>query len=527
MSRPLLKHTTTTGFATLLSRITGLLRDSFIGQVIGVGPISDAFYVAFKIPNFLRRLFAEGAFSQSFVPVISEYKNQRDHQEVRALVAGVSGTLGTVLFVVSAIGVVAAPLIIWLYALGWGIGDQPAEQAVDQMDLAVQMLRWTFPYLFFISLVSLFSGVLNSYGRFFIPAFTQVIMNLVMIGAAVLYAAYSQNPGLSLAIGVFVSGLLQLLFQLPAVARLGLLPLPRWRPAMEGVRRVAKLMVPGIVGSSMAQISLLLDTVIASFLVVGSISWLYYADRLMEFPLGVFSIALATVILPGLSRDHASRSTAQFSGTLDWALRLVLLLASPAAVGMLCFAAPMTSMIFGYRQFTAEDVQKTSYALMAYSWGLMGFSFVKVLVPGYYARQNTRRPVRIAMTALAVTMSLNVLVVLPLSFTDFSNLHVLVATNTCIGAAINTWLLWSGLKREGVLQHGPGWPAFVARVILANAVMGVLLWWLAGDAAKWASMRFLDRVLTGGGEIILGAAVYFAVLFLSGMRYRHLRSVSA
>jgi putative peptidoglycan lipid II flippase len=528
MSRPLLKQTTTTGFATLLSRITGLLRDSLIAKYIGAGPVSDAFYVAFKIPNFLRRLFAEGAFSQSFVPVISEFKAQREQKDVRELVAGVSGTLGTVLFVVSAIGVVAAPLIIWLYALGWGIGGQPADAAVDQMDLAVQMLRWTFPYLFFISLVSLFSGVLNSYGRFFIPAFTQVIMNLVMIAAAVLYAAHSANPGLSLAIGVFVSGLLQLLFQLPWVARLGLLALPRWRPAMEGVRRVARLMVPGIVGSSMAQVSLLLDTVIASFLVVRSITWLYAADRLMEFPLGVFSIALATVILPGLARDHASRSTAQFSATLDWALRLVLLLASPAAVGMLCFAAPMTAMIFGYGKFnTIENVEKTSYALMAYSWGLMGFSFVKVLVPGYYARQNTRRPVRIAMTALAVTMSLNVLIVLPLSFADFHNLHILVATNTCIGAAINTWLLWSGLRREGVLTHSSGWPAFVMRVVLANAAMGVLLWWLAGDTTRWVAMGFMERVLRGGGAIVLGAAVYFAVLFLSGMRYRHLRSVSS
>jgi putative peptidoglycan lipid II flippase len=247
----------------------------------------------------------------------------------------------------------------------------------------------------------------------------------------------------------------------------------------------------------------------------------------MEFPLGVFSIALATVILPGLSAHHARRSIEQFSGTLDWALRLVLLLASPAAVGMLCFAAPMTAMIFGYGKFnTADNVQKTSYALMAYSWGLMGFSFVKVLVPGYYARQNTKRPVRIAMTALAVTMGLNLLVVLPLSFTSFPNLHILVATNTCIGAAINTWLLWSGLRREGVLTHSPGWPVFVLRVLLANAVMGALLWWLAGDAAKWSSMRFLDRVLLGGGEIALGAAVYFAVLYLTGMRYRHLRSVS-
>ncbi|HXC59727.1 MAG TPA: murein biosynthesis integral membrane protein MurJ [Steroidobacteraceae bacterium] len=521
MSRPLLKSTTTTGLATLLSRITGLLRDSFMAQVIGVGPISDAFYVAFKIPNFLRRLFADGAFSQSFVPVISEYKTQRGQAEVRELVAGVSGTLGGVLLLVSALGVIAAPLLIYLFALKWALVGG------SQFELAVQLLRWTFPYLFFVSLVSLFSGVLNSYGRFFIPAFTHVLMNLVLIIAAVTFAVHSDNPSLVLAIGVFVAGIVQLLFQLPAVARLGLLSMPRWRPQLDGVRRVVRLMVPGIVGSSMAQISLLLDTQIATSLVTGSVSWLYFADRLIEFPMGVFSIALATVILPGLSAHHASKSMQHFSGTLDWALRLVLLLASPAAVGMLCFAGPMTAMIFGYRHFTLDDVQRTSYALMAYSWGLMGFSFVKVLVPGYYARQNTRRPVRIAMTALAVTISLNVLVVLPASRLGFPNPHILIATSTCVGAAINTLLLWRGLTREGVLVHSPGWGSFVVRVVASNLIMGAMLLYLAGDTAHWAAMPFIERVLRGGGSIALAAMVYFAMLYLFGMRYRHLRSVVA
>jgi putative peptidoglycan lipid II flippase len=520
MSRPLLKHTSTTGLATLLSRITGLLRDSFIGQALGVGPISDAFYVAFKIPNFLRRLFAEGAFSQSFVPVISEYRTQRGERDVRELISGVSGTLGAVLFVVSAIGVVAAPLIIWLFAPRWGFAG------ADQFGLAMHMLRWTFPYLFFVSLVSLFSGALNSHGSFFIPALTPLVLNVTLIAAALVFAAHSANPGMVLAIGVFVAGLLQLLFMLWAAARRRLLSRPRWHPQLAGVRRVARLMVPGVVGSSMAQISLLLDTQIATALVTGSVTWLYFADRLMEFPLGVFSIALATVILPGLSAHYAARATEQFSGTLDWALKLVLLLASPAAMGMLTFAGPMTAMIFGYRHFSVADVQKTSYALMAYSWGLLGFSLVKVLVPGYYARQDTRRPVRVALTALAVTIALNVLVVLPLAHFGFPNPHTLIATSTCIGAGLNTFLLWRGLRREGVLRHGAGWPAFVARIVAANLVMGALLWWLAGDIARWVAMRFVERVARGGGDILLGAALYFAVLFLTGMRYRHLRSVA-
>ena len=520
MSRPLLKNTTTTGFATLLSRITGLLRDTFMAQALGVGPVSDAFLVAFKIPNFLRRLFAEGAFSQSFVPVISEYKVKREQAEVRELIGGVAGTLGSVLFLVSAIGVIAAPVIILLFAPKWALSDS------NEYTLAVQMLRWTFPYLFFVSMVSLFSGVLNSYGKFFLPAITQVVMNLVLIIAALFFAARSHNPGLVLAIGVFISGALQLVFQLPAVAKLGLLSWPRWRPALEGVRRVAKLMVPGIVGSSMAQISLLLDTQIATFLVTGSVTWLYYADRLMEFPLGVFSIALATVILPGLSAHHASKATEHFSATLDWALRLVVVLASPAAVGMLCFAGPMTAMILGYGRFDPEDVQKTSYALMAYSWGLLGFSFVKVLVPGYYARQNTRRPVRIALTALGITMAMNVLIVIPAAKLGFPNPHILIATSTCTGAAINTLLLWRGLMKEGVLRPSPVWPKFLLRVVVANAVMGALLWWLAGDTLHWAQMPFVERVLRGGGEITLGAAVYFAMLYVLGLRYRDLRSAT-
>jgi putative peptidoglycan lipid II flippase len=376
-------------------------------------------------------------------------------------------------------------------------------------------------------MVSLFSGVLNSYGRFFIPAFTQVVMNLVLIVAAVWIASGSDSPGRVLAIGVFVAGLLQLLFQLPSVARLHLLPLPRWRPAMEGVRRIAKLMVPGIVGSSMAQISLLLDTQIATFLITGSVTWLYYADRLMEFPLGVFSIALGTVILPGLSANFAAKDAKQFSQTLDWALKLVTLLAAPAAVGMLLFAGPLTAMILGYGRFSPEDVQRTSYALMAYSWGLLGFSFIKVLAPGYFARQDTKRPVKIALIALAVSTSLNVLLVIPAAKLGMPNPHILIATATCIGAAVNTLLLWRGLVREGVLIHSGTWRSFLLRVLLANAVMGAFLWWYAGDTLMWAQMPFLHRVLRGLLGIVIGASIYFATLFAVGMRPRHLRTGAA
>jgi putative peptidoglycan lipid II flippase len=520
MTRAIFKSTTVVGATTLLSRITGLLRDMVYSQAFGAGTLMDAFLVAFKIPNFLRRLFAEGAFSQSFVPVISEFRVRRTPREVRDLVAGVFGTLGGTLAVVTALGVIAAPLIILLFAPGFA--QQP-----DKYALAVSMLRWTFPYLFFVSLTALLSGVLNSYGRFGIPAFTQVLMNLVMIGFALGIAAHSDRPGLALAVGVFVSGVLQLLFQMPFVARLGLLGWPRWRPAAEGVRRIGRLMLPGILGSSMAQVSLLLDTLIASFLMTGSIAWLYYADRLMEFALGVFSIALATVILPGLSTHHAQGSTERFSATLDWALRAVMLLVTPAAVALLAIAGPITATIFGYGKFGDRDVQMTQYGLMAYSWGLLGFSLVKVLAPGYFARQDTRTPVRVGLIALAANVALNVVIVLPAEHFGFPFPHVLLATSTCVAAAVNTLLLWRGLRREGVYRPTPGWGAFLLRILLANLAMALVLLWMAGEPASWLGSPPLARALRLAAAIAAGAGTYFVVLFAAGLRFHHLRSVAA
>jgi len=520
MSRGIFKSTSVVGAMTLISRITGLVRDMVYSQAFGAGALMDAFLVAFKIPNFLRRLFAEGSFSQAFVPVVSEYRVRRTHDEVRELVDGTAGTLGLVLFVVTVIGVIAAPLIILGFAPGF-------VKTPGKYDLAVEMLRWTFPYLFFISLTALLSGVLNSYGKFALPAITQVIMNVVMIVFALYIATRTQNPGVTLAIGVFASGVLQLLAQIPAVIRLGLFRMPRWRPAAEGVRRIGKLMLPGILGSSMAQVSLLLDTLIASFLMTGSIAWLYFADRLMEFPLGVFSIALATVILPGLSKNHAEAEPKQFSNTLDWALRLVIVLASPAAVAMLVFAGPMTATIFGYGKFSDRDVQMASYALMAYSWGLLAFSLVKVLAPGYFARQDTKTPVRVALIGLGINMAINLFIVLPAYWAGFPIPHVLLATATCTGAAINSFLLWRGLKRAGVYTPRVGWRALLLRALFANTAMASLLWWLGGNLAAWTASAPLARAARLAGCIAAAAVVYFAALYVTGMRVRHLRSGAA
>lgn len=516
MSGRIFKSTMVTGIATLVSRITGLVREIVYAVMFGAGSFMDAWLVAFKIPNFLRRLFAEGSFSQAFVPVISEYKHKRAPDEVRQLVDEVAGTFGVLLFCVTAIGVVAAPLIILAFAPAWH--DEP-----DQWHAASSMLRWTFPYLFFISLSALFSGVLNSYNRFALPAYTQVIMNVVMIIVTVWIAPHAPNPGIALAMGVFASGLLQLGFQIPAVVKLGLFRRPRWKPAADGVRRIGRLMLPGIFGSSVAQVSLLLDTQIASLISAG-VSWLYFADRLMEFPLGVFSIALATVILPSLSRHHASDSMAHFTGTLDWALRLVILLVSPAAVAMLVFAGPLTATTFGYGKFDAHDVQMASYALMAYSWGLLGFSLVKVLAPGYFARQDTKTPVRVGLIALGVNMALNVGVALPAVKLGFAYPHILIATSTCVSAAVNSTLLWRGLARQGVYQARPGWGALIARVVLANGAMAALLVWLGGSLDSWLALSPVARSGRLAMCIAAGAATYFAVLLLSGMRMRHVRN---
>jgi putative peptidoglycan lipid II flippase len=514
MTRDFFRSTGVVGSLTLVSRISGLLRDMVFSRAFGAGVLMDAFLVAFKIPNFLRRLFAEGAFSQAFVPVVSEYKVRRSHDEVRELVDGVAGTLGVALFVLTAIGVMAAPLLILLFAPGFS--GEP-----DKFGLTVDMLRWTFPYLLFISLTALAAGVLNSYGRFAVPAFTPVLLNLTLIVFALWVAPRSSSPGIALAAGVFVAGLVQLLLQIPFLLRLRLLGRPRWRRSHEGVRRVGRLMLPAIFGSSVQQVGLLLDTLVASFLATGSIAWLYYADRLMEFPLGVFSIALATVILPGLARHHAAAESKAFSATIDWALKLVFLIVLPASVAMFVLAGPLIVTIFHYGEFSDHDARMSMIALMAYSFGLLGYSLVKVLAPGFFARQDTRTPVRIGIRALSLNVGLNLLVVLPLGiYADISGIHAGLALSSGISAFLNAVLLYRGLRRDGVLQHGPGWRTLLPRLTAAVAVMAGLLLWLAGDLALWLGLPAVERAGRLTVCVLAGAGAYFAVLFLTGVRPR-------
>lgn len=504
MSKKLVKSTATVSGMTLLSRVLGFIRDMVVARIFGAGEVTDAFFVAFKIPNFLRRLFAEGAFSQSFVPVFSEYKTQREHEEVKRLADDVVGVFGLILFIITLIGVIAAPVLIAIFAPGFL--DEPRKYA-----LASDMLMLTFPYIFFISLTAFAGGILNTYGRFAVPAFTPVLLNLVLIACAVWLAPQMDEPIMALAWGVFIAGAAQLLFQLPFLARLKLLPRPRFNRKNEGVQRIKTLMIPAIFGSSVAQINLLLDTLIASLLITGSVSWLYFADRLVEFPLGILGIALATVILPSLSKQHAAASPQQFSQTLDWALRLVLVVGTPAMVGLFVLAGPMLATLFQYGEFGAHDVEMSAQALMAYSVGLMGFILVKVLAPGYFARQDTKTPVKIGIIAMVANMVMNVIFVFPLA-------HAGLALATSLSAFLNAYLLYRGLRRDEVYKPEAGWLKLSMQVLLANSLMAALLWWGAGDLQQWFAWGGMERVLQLGLWVALGAVVYFASLLLCGVR---------
>jgi putative peptidoglycan lipid II flippase len=512
----LLEATSVVGFMTLLSRITGLARDIALSAWFGSGAVMDAFAVAFKIPNLLRRFFAEGAFSQAFVPVISEYRTHRSHAETRELVSHVAGTLAALLFAVTAVGVVAAPLLILAFAPGFG-GDD------GRFDLAVAMLRFTLPYILFVSLTALAGSVLNAHRRFAVAAFTPVLLNVVMIAFAGWVGPLLERPALGLAAGVFAAGVLQLLFQVPSLRRLDLLPWPRPTLRDEGVRRIAKLMVPAVFGSSVAQISILLDTLIASFLLTGSISWLYYSDRLVEFPLGVFGIALATVILPRLSEQHAMRSPETFSATLDWALRLVLLVALPAAVGLALLAEPLLATMFLRGEFTQRDVEMAAASLRAYAPGLLGFILVKVLAPGYFARQDTRTPVRAGLQALSLGMALSVVFVLVLLRTRWAPAHAGIAAATACSALVNAALLFAGLRRQRVYRARPGWHALAWRVAVPTLVMGLAVAGGLEAAGDWYAMSSLTRVAFLAALVCGGAAVYFTACYLVGLRTRELR----
>ena len=504
----LLKASGVTGSMTLVSRVLGLVRDIVIARIFGTTDAADAFFLANKIPNFMRRLFAEGAFNQAFVPVLSEYRSQKSLADVQVLVNSVTGSLGGFLLLVTVIVVIAAPYIA--VPIAYGFTDEP-----EKFALFVDMLRITFPYLLLISMTALCSAILNSYGRFAVPAITPALLNVSLISCAFLLAPYMRVPELALAWGVLLAGIAQLFFQLPFLARMQLLPKPQLPGAHEGVQRIKKLMVPALFGVSVSQINLLLDTVIASLLVTGSVSWLYFSDRLMELPLGTFGIAIAIVVLPSLSRKHAEASMEEFSATLDWALRLVCLIALPAMLGLILLAEPLLVTLFQNENFTENDVVSAAGSLRAYSLGLLAFMAIKVLAPGYYSRQNTNTPVRIGIVAMCVNMLLNIVFYL----NGFA--HVGLALATSIAAYVNATLLMTGLFSENVYRLAKGWWRFLLQLLCANGVMTAYIIYFADPWQVWSELAVWSQVQQLLFLVLGSIFLYCLTLWLSGIRWRH------
>ena len=512
----LLKALATVSSMTLVSRLLGFVRDVLIARLFGAGIATDAFFVAFRIPNLLRRLFAEGAFSQAFVPVLSEYRTRRGDSETKLLVDRTATLLALALLAVSVLGVLGAPIVIYVSAPGFAASP-------EKFDLTVAMLRITFPYILFISLVSLAGGVLNTWSRFAIPALTPTLLNLSFIFGALFAAPYFEPPAMVLAWSVFAGGILQLALQIPALARIGMLPRPRLAFSDPGVRRILVLMGPAVIGVSVAQVSLLINTIIASFLGDGRVSWLYYADRLMEFPTGLLGVALGTVLLPSLSKYHAESSDGEYSKLLDWGLRLTFVLAAPAAVALALLSVPLVATLFHYGQFGEHDVWMTRQALVAYSAGLLGLILVKVLAPGFYARQNIATPVRIAVVTLIATQALNALFVLSLTRGGLEAAtgigpHAGLALAIGLGACLNAGLLYRKLRQHGIYQPQPGWGAFTLKVSSALAAMALALWLAMGPASWWLGAGGAVRVAAVTGLVLLGATAYFASLWLLGFR---------
>jgi putative peptidoglycan lipid II flippase len=496
---------------TLLSRILGFIRDVVIAQTFGANASTDAFLIAFKIPNFMRRLFAEGAFSQAFTPVLSEYKTKRSPEEIKSLVDHVAGTLGGLLLLISIISMLAAPILVFIFAPGFVHNP-------EKFALTGQMLQITFPYLFFIALTAFAGSVLNTYGQFAIPAFTPVLLNIAMIFAAWYLAPHFSQPILALAWGVFFAGVLQLLFQLPFLYRLHLLPRPRLNFKHEGVLTIRNLMIPALFGVSVSQINLLVDTLLASFLVTGSVTWLYYSDRLMEFPVGVFGMALATVILPNLSRRIAQGEHEKFELTLDWALRWTLIVVIPATVGLMIMAQPILTTLFHKGEFDQQDVIMTTRSLLTYSLGMLGFVSIKVLASAYYARQDTKTPVKIGIIAVVANIGFNIIFIYPLQ-------HAGLALSTSLAALLNAWLLYRGLRQQQIYTPQAGWLKLLLQIALANVVMAGVLWWGTGGInalERWLSFGMGERVLHLLLWLMIGMVSYFAALFIFGVRTRHL-----
>ena len=518
----LLRSSGVVSFFTMLSRVMGLARDVVFARVIGAEAFADVFFVAFKIPNFFRRLFAEGAFAQAFVPILGEYREQGSQAAVRSLISRVSGTLGLTLLLFTLVIVLAAPAMAAIFAPKWFFNDPLKFTAT------AEMLRITFPYLMFISMTGVAGGILNSYDRFAVPAFTPILLNISLIAAALIAAPMFEQPAFALAWGVLIAGILQFIFQIPFLLRIHMLPAPKVDWHHPGVRKILKLMGPAIFGVSVSQINLLLDTMLATFLPTGSVSWLYYSDRLSELPLGVFGVAIATVILPNLSRHHAASSTQQYSETLDWALKMILLIAVPASAALVLLAEPILVTLFYYGDvMTLRDMSMATLSLRAYALGLIAFMLIKVLAPGFFARQDMRTPVRIGIIAMVTNMVLNILFVVPLHF-YWQIGHLGLAAATSVAAFLNAILLYVYLKRSGVYVASGHWVGFFCQLSAAVGVMLVVLVVVSGpldalNSEVWQNMPWWQRSRGILGLCAAGFGAYVLMLLITGFKMSDLR----
>ncbi|WP_404973421.1 murein biosynthesis integral membrane protein MurJ [Vibrio campbellii] len=517
MSKRLLKSGMIVSAMTLISRVLGLVRDVVVANLMGAGASADVFFFANKIPNFLRRLFAEGAFSQAFVPVLTESHAQGDMDKTRELIARAAGTLGVIVSIVTILGVLGSGVVTALFGFGWFLDWVHGGPAAEKFELASVMLKITFPYLWFITFVALSGAILNTLGKFAVSSFTPVFLNVMIILAAWFISPQLSQPEIGLAIGVLLGGLVQFLFQIPFLIKAGVMVKPKWGWRDPGVVKIRTLMIPALFGVSVSQINLLFDTFIASFLQTGSISWLYYSDRLLEFPLGLFGIAIATVILPALSRKHVDAHSEGFAHTMDWGVRMVTLLGIPAMLGLMVLAKPMLMVLFMRGEFSPQDVHQASLSLLAYASGLLNFMLIKVLAPGYYSRQDTKTPVKYGIIAMVTNMVFNAI------FAYFYG-YVGLAIATALSAFVNMALLYRGLHIAGVYQITKRTVLFIIRLVIAGAAMVAAILWQLEDMSVWLNWSFAHRSGVLGMLIALGAGVYLAVVFLLGVRLKDLKA---
>ncbi|EHG7580328.1 MULTISPECIES: murein biosynthesis integral membrane protein MurJ [Citrobacter] len=502
----LLKSLAAVSSMTMFSRVLGFARDAIVARIFGAGMATDAFFVAFKLPNLLRRIFAEGAFSQAFVPILAEYKSKQGEDATRVFVSYVSGLLTLALAVVTILGMLAAPWVIMVTAPGFA-------DTADKFALTTKLLQITFPYILLISLASLVGAILNTWNRFSIPAFAPTFLNISMIGFALFAAPYFNPPVLALAWAVTAGGVLQLVYQLPHLKKIGMLVLPRINFRDAGAMRVVKQMGPAILGVSVSQISLIINTIFASFLTSGSVSWMYYADRLMEFPSGVLGVALGTILLPSLSKSFASGNHDEYCRLMDWGLRLCFLLALPSAVALGILSGPLTVSLFQYGKFTAFDALMTQKALIAYSVGLMGLIVVKVLAPGFYSRQDIKTPVKIAIVTLIMTQLMNLAFIGPLK-------HAGLSLSIGLAACLNASLLYWQLRKQDIFTPQPGWLGFFSRLVIAVLVMSAVLVGMLHIMPEWSQGTMPWRLLRLMAVVVAGAAAYFAALAVLGFKVK-------